>query len=96
MSGNRPSRTSLSTSRSTPHQFDVRGLGLKDGELVLDYIDRTVSKVEGDGLVKLGNFGDHETPSQPSGGGLSMKWILGVVNVGFIAGLIAFRKRIFR
>jgi Tol biopolymer transport system component len=41
-----------------PHQFDERGLGMSDGDLVLNHLER-VAYVFRDGVpVKLANFGD--------------------------------------
>jgi hypothetical protein len=43
------------------HQFDYQALGMKDGELVLNDIERTVYKLKEGSLVKLGNYGDRYT-----------------------------------
>jgi hypothetical protein len=40
------------------HQFDYQALGMKDGELVLNNIERAVYKLKDGALVKLGNYGD--------------------------------------
>jgi hypothetical protein len=40
------------------HQFDYEALGMKDGELVLNNIERVVYKLNDGGLVKLGDYGD--------------------------------------
>src|SRR5262249_38375805 len=42
----------------SPHQFDERGLGLKDGDLVLNHLERVAYIFEGGGPVKLANFGE--------------------------------------
>ncbi len=41
-----------------PHQFDERGLGLNDGDLVLNHLERVAYIIKGGEPVKLANFGD--------------------------------------
>ena len=45
-----------------PHQFDYQGLGLKDGELIIDKIENTVYVMKQGEPVKLANFGDAYVP----------------------------------
>ena len=40
------------------HQFDERGLGLSDGDLVLNHLERVAYIIKGGEPVKLANFGD--------------------------------------
>jgi hypothetical protein len=39
-----------------PHQFDYEGLGLKDGDMINDHIDRVYYTLKNGKLVKLGDF----------------------------------------
>ncbi|WP_406699717.1 sigma-70 family RNA polymerase sigma factor [Singulisphaera sp. Ch08] len=41
-----------------PHQFDERGLGLSDGDLVLNHLERVAYIIKGGEPVKLANFGE--------------------------------------
>ena len=49
---------SILNSALADDQFSYRGLGLEDGDIVVDKIKAQVSKIENGHLVKLGNFGD--------------------------------------
>jgi len=53
-----------------PHQFDERGLGLNDGDLVLNHLERVAYIIKGGEPVKLANFGDRSVlrpaPVQPA------------------------------
>jgi hypothetical protein len=51
-----------------PHQFDYQGLGLKDGELVIDEIENVVYVINGGALDKLTDFGAEYVPQESSGG----------------------------
>jgi RNA polymerase sigma factor (sigma-70 family) len=42
----------------SPHQFDERGLGLVDGDLVLNHLERVAYIFKGGQPVKLANFGE--------------------------------------
>ena len=48
----------------SPHQFDERGLGLVDGDLVLNHVERVAYIFEGGEPVKLANFGDRSVLRQ--------------------------------
>jgi RNA polymerase sigma factor (sigma-70 family) len=41
-----------------PHQFDEKGLGASDGDLVLNHLERVAYIIKGGEPVKLANFGD--------------------------------------
>ncbi len=41
-----------------PHQFDEQGLGLADGDLVLNHLERVAYIIKGGAPVKLANFGE--------------------------------------
>jgi hypothetical protein len=41
-----------------PHQFDERGLGLGEGDLVLNHLERVAYIIKGGEPVKLANFGE--------------------------------------
>jgi Tol biopolymer transport system component len=41
-----------------PHRFDERGLGLVDGDLILNHLERVAYIIKGGEPVKLANFGD--------------------------------------
>ena len=41
-----------------PHQFDERGLGLSDDDLVLNHLERVAYIIKGGEPVKLANFGE--------------------------------------
>jgi Tol biopolymer transport system component len=53
-----------------PHQFDERGLGLNDGDLVLNHLERVAYIIRGGEPVKLANFGDRSVlrpaPAKPA------------------------------
>jgi RNA polymerase sigma factor (sigma-70 family) len=42
----------------SPHQFDERGLGMSDGDLVLNHLERVAYIIKGGQPVKLANFGE--------------------------------------
>ena len=46
-----------------PHQFDERGLGLSDGDLVLNHLERVAYIIKGGEPVKLANFGERSDPA---------------------------------
>ncbi len=50
-----------------PHQFDERGLGLSDGDLILNHLERVAYIIKGGEPVKLANFGDRSVlrPARP-------------------------------
>ena len=52
-----------------PHQFDERGLGLSDGDLVLNHLERVAYIIKGGESVKLANFGERSvlrpSPAKP-------------------------------
>ena len=41
-----------------PHQFDEKGLGVSDGDLVLNHLERVAYIIKGGEPVKLANFGE--------------------------------------
>jgi len=47
-----------------PHQFDCQGLGLKDGELVIDKIENAVYVMKNGTLTKLADFGARYIPPE--------------------------------
>ena len=53
-----------------PHQFDEQGLGLNDGDLILNHVERVAYIIKGGKSVKLANFGDgsvlRPAPSKPA------------------------------
>ncbi len=53
-----------------PHQFDERGLGVNDGDLVLNNLERVAYIIKGGEPVKLANFGERSilrpAPAQPA------------------------------
>src|SRR5262249_45452491 len=50
-----------------PHQFDERGLGMSDGDLVLNHLERVAYIIKGGAPVKLANFGEGSVLRQTSG-----------------------------
>ena len=77
------------------HQFDYQGLGMKDGDLLLNDVDRAVYKLQGGEPVKLGNYGDRQARSSPSDVKVSAKWLLAIGNaVILICLLTIFRKHL--
>jgi hypothetical protein len=78
------------------HQFDYQGLGMKDGDLIIDKIDRVVYKLQGGEPVKLGNFYDNYGGGFLSG--LSSPWLFSVFSVGnvLVLGLFVFFYRRFK
>lgn len=74
-----------------PDQFDYRGLGLVDGDLVLDEIEEVVYKIEQGEPVKLANFGEGYVP--PIGERLaknapSFRWLMIAATLAIIAVLL--------
>jgi hypothetical protein len=51
-----------------PHQFDFEGLGMKNGDLVIDHIVRSVYKLQDGKPVKLGDFQDRHRLGSSSWG----------------------------
>jgi Tol biopolymer transport system component len=49
-----------------PHQFDEQGLGMSDGDLVLNHLERVAYIIKGGEPVKLANFGEGSVLRQTS------------------------------
>ena len=63
--GGQPSKEQTTTLKEctlnrplNPHQFDERGLGMSDGDLVLNHLERVAYIIKGGEPVKLANFGE--------------------------------------
>jgi hypothetical protein len=77
-----------------PHQFNYKGLGLEDGDLVVDNTENVVNIMEGGKLVKLGVFGEKYEAPRPVKGSGSRKLLLVAVNVAVLVifvGLVMYR-----
>lgn len=67
-------------------QFDYAGLGLKDGDIVVDNILNEVSAIRDGGTKKLGNFGeDHSRTVASTGKGFAHWWVVAVNAVVLVA-----------
>jgi len=83
------------------HQFDYQGLGLKEGDLVVDKIEKRMLIMEGGQPVKLADFGEKYVPPEARRSALPRVWAFAISIVLFallIGILIArrYRRRIAR
>jgi hypothetical protein len=74
-----------------PHLFGYRGLGLKDGELIIDNIENAVYVMREEAPEKLANFGDTYTPSA-----LRVPSIRGVVFIATVLAIVVLFALILR
>ncbi len=77
-----------------PYQFDYQGLGLKDGDMLLDKIEEVVYIMEDGEPNKLADFGDvYVPPPKPGQGTAVIRWILVASSIMFLlVGLVLFWK----
>lgn len=79
------------------HQFDYQGLGMTDGDLVVDKIENVVYNLKGEKLQKLGSFGDkHTPPAVPNNEFSPTRWWFILGNSAFLVFVLIFiflRKR---
>lgn len=71
-----------------PHQFDYQGLGLLEGDLVVDKIEKRMLIMKDGQPVKLANFGDRYIPPSERRLGLSKGWQLTLCS-GLLVVLVA-------
>ena len=57
------------------HQFDYQGLGLRDGDLVVDNIEKAMRVMKDGEAVKLANFGEEYVPPGTMGQSLPKRWV---------------------
>ena len=75
-------------------QFTLAGLGLDEGDLVIDKIDRAVEILRDGKTVRLGTFGDqYVAPPQPFFRQPSLRLIFMVINVMVLILFLAWTKR---
>jgi hypothetical protein len=75
--------------------FSYRGLGLKDGDLLMDRIENVAFTIVGNERVKLANFGERVTVPIMADEGNQFRWLFVLFNVAvvFILVFALLRKR---
>lgn len=77
-----------------PDLFTPQGLGLKDGELIIDEIERSVKMLRDGKVVQIGNFGDqYVAPQQPTNQ-FTVRYIMLSINaLALLAFLVILARR---
>lgn len=79
-----------------PSRFSYKGLGLKDGDLVMDNIDKACYIIKGEKPKKLANYGEKYTPPGLGFGAHLPQWKLALCSVLLILLIVIFIARQYR